>query len=111
MDLNSLRARGISPTLRGKLTNPIRRLLWPFNAPYFGALLAEIEALRSEVEALRSRNAASPSQAELRQARFARQEIADADVDALRKDLTAIAHRLASLEARGEPAGDAARPS
>ncbi|NMJ40774.1 FkbM family methyltransferase [Roseomonas sp. JC162] len=86
MDLIDLRRRGLSPTLRGRLTNPIRRILWRLESPYFAALLDEIGTLRAELRALPPSPPppAPPGP--------------DPDVDGLRKDMMAVAHRLASLE-------------
>lgn len=98
MDLAELRERGRSTTLRGWITNPLRRLLWPLIAPYLAALLEprieerprtdaergalpQIDALRRAVDAARDDN-----------------EVVRRDNAAVRKDLGAVAHRLASLE-------------
>ncbi len=115
MDIATLRARGVSTTPLGRLSNLLRRFLWRFQAAYFGAVLEETAALRTEV----AQTAALAAEAAARAAEAAAAPPAPpADASAgsgpvlaaLRKDLMAIAHRLASLEERGEPAGDTARP-
>lgn len=92
IDIEALRARGVSPTMRGKITNPVRRLLWPFIAPYFAALLERMAANPHQVDARPQDHFGNGNAREL-----------NLYLDALRKDLGAIAHRLASIE-NGTPA-------
>lgn len=102
MDNDELRARGVSSTLRGAITNPLRRLLWPLHAPYFAGVLEEMAELRRGVAQAKPPEANVPAVDD-------RAGEAAADVrrryDALKKDLTAIAHRLASLEDQTDAIG------
>jgi hypothetical protein len=79
MDLKNIRTAGLSTTARGWLTNPIRRLLWKFVAPYFAESLAESAKHAnwavSQVERSLFAKASKPT-----------------------KDSIAIANRLGSLE-------------
>lgn len=109
MDKEELRARGISTTLRGQITNPLRRLLWPLNAPYYAGMLEEIAELRRRMEEIphameelrrasaRSETKGSGDPAATRQAGALEASMLR-HYDALKKDVTAVAHRLASLE-------------
>ncbi len=102
MDNHELRARGVSRTLRGAITNPLRRLLWPLHAPYFAGVLEEMAELRRSVAQAKPPEGNGPTLGDK-----AREAAADArrHYDALKKDLTAIAHRLASLEDQTEAFG------
>jgi hypothetical protein len=75
MDLKNIRTAGLSTTARGWLTNPIRRLLWKFVAPYFAESAKHANWAVSQVERSLFAKASKPT-----------------------KDSIAIANRLGSLE-------------
>ncbi len=74
IDLDAVRNAGRSTLPTGRLTNPLRRLLWPLVQPWIASLVAAI----------------GPGGAAVIEARQT--------AAALRKDQMALAHRLASIE-------------
>ncbi len=124
MNQVELRARGVSPALRGWITNPLRRLLWPLHAPYFAALLDEMAELRRIAAQLAASAADEVRYEQLRNQQNEQERSrpfhdemtgeAQADMlrryDALKKDMTAIAHRLASFEEQATDHAASAAP-
>jgi FkbM family methyltransferase len=93
MTLEELRALGVSPTRRGWLSNPARRLLWPFVAPYLRGLLDAREAEAARSLQRQSSHEAATSGA-LQQLHTAMQQ----SQSAMQQSQTAMQQSLATLE-------------
>jgi FkbM family methyltransferase len=87
MDLDRIKAHGTSTTGTAWMTNPIRRALWWLVAPYFQGATIELDKRR---------------QADLAVWREAGAAAAASQLGGARKDMAALAHRLAGLEDAGE---------
>lgn len=98
MDLNRIKAYGISTTSKAWITNPLRLLLWRLFAPYFHGLALEIDQDRSS-ESTRLREEVASNLASMRNALLDEMKGAlSSHIAGARKDVMAIAHRLGGLE-------------
>src|ERR1700749_3570278 len=107
MDLDHIKAHGVSTTRTAWATNPVRRVLWWLVAPYFRGTSMEIEWHRS-VEGANLRQEAALTSALLRQEAVAavdglRQEFALTDasqrqeIAALRQEIVALPQEIMAL--------------
>lgn len=99
MNLADLSAYGRSSTRTAWVTNPARRVVWWLIAPYFRAAGTEIDRhIAAEIDRHIAAKAGNPVQFDEQDAANAVRLIAASQLGGIRKDLTAIAYRLAGLE-------------
>lgn len=101
MDLTRVKAHARIATRTARLSQPVRSLLWRLMAPYFQAFAGEIEV---RLERLERRIGMQPDAVEDHGLAL--------EINGLRKDVRAVAHRLAGIEEElAAAAGDGRLPA